>query len=369
MNQITTLQISGLKSYLELSEITLSQLNVFSGVNSVGKSTAIQSILLTKLLHDNYINDKNVISETYLNNQRFGLELGIYEKIITGTNNYFEFGINNKLIQIEAKKGDSLKVQANMEEILKNTNVNLFDGHFYYLSAERVGPRNYQVIDSYGIDNCGIRGENAFHILNKYSENLIDEDLLFPDTKTKAEKTLKKQTEKWLNTFFDGVEFSSTLDNALRLVKLEVKQSTHDMGYVSLNNVGFGLSYVLPILLTCLTSKENSLIVIENPEAHLHPKGQSRLGQFLAQVSSSKRQVIVETHSEHIINGMRLFYLKNNIHANKLTINFFSIKNSKTNIKKIALNERMELLEWPDDFFDQQENDLRSMREIRRRHE
>ncbi|HHQ1174534.1 TPA: DUF3696 domain-containing protein, partial [Listeria innocua] len=363
----SSLEINGLKSYTEKTEIKLSQLNVFSGVNSVGKSTAIQSISLIKSLYDSYINKNKIISEAFLNNEMFGLELGTYEKIITGNNNYFEIGINNKLIQIEAKEGDALKVQANMKEVTEEIKVNLFHGHFYYLAAERFGPRNYQVIDSYGIDNCGIKGENAFHILNKYSENIIADDLLFQGTANKAEKSLKKQTEKWLNTFFDGVEFSSTLENALRLVKLEVKQSNQDMGYVSLSNVGFGLSYVLPILLTCLTSKEDSLIIIENPEAHLHPKGQSLLGQFLAQVSSSKRQVVVETHSEHIINGMRLFCLKNSISPNELTINFFSIKSSKTNVKKISLNERMELLEWPDDFFDQQENDLRHMREIRRK--
>lgn len=369
MNQISSLEINGLKSYTELTQIPLTRLNVFSGINSVGKSTAIQSVLMLRMLYEDYLNEKNIEAEAFLNNEFFGLELGIYEKIITGNNSYFELGINKELVKINAKKDDSLKVQANLENLLSLANINIFGGSFYYLSAERYGPRNYQLIDSYGIDNCGIRGENSFHILNKYSEQFVNSELLCPETQYKAEMTLKKQTEKWLNTFFDGVEFSSTLDNALRLVKLEVKQTNHDMDYVSLNNVGFGLSYVLPIILTCLTSVEDSLIVIENPEAHLHPKGQSLLGQFLAQVSSSKRQVIVETHSEHVINGMRLYYLKQKISSEDLTINFFSINASKTNVKRITLNKEMELLEWPDDFFDQQENDLRMMRLIRRKNE
>lgn len=369
MNQLSTIKINGLKSYINETSISLSQLNVFSGVNSVGKSTAIQSILLTKLLYDNYKKNGNILSETYLNSELYGLELGTYEKIITGSNKYFELGINGKNMEITAKSGDSLMIQTDMTEIVNNENTNIFKGNFYYLSAERFGPRNYQVIDSYGIDNCGIRGENSFHILNKFSEMIVDDQLLYPGTEKKAEKTLIKQTENWINTFFDSVEFSSKLDSALRLVKLEVKQSKHDMDYVSLNNVGFGLSYVLPIILTCLTSKDDSLIIIENPEAHLHPKGQSLLGQFLAQVSSSKRQVIVETHSEHVINGMRLHYLKQKISSDDLTINFFSINDSNTNVKKITLNEEMELLEWPDNFFDQQENDLRMMRLIRRKNE
>lgn len=369
MNQINMLRINGLKSYVEDTEIKLNNLNVFSGVNSVGKSTAIQSLLLLKLLFDNYRETSREVSETYLNSEKFGLELGTYEKIITGNNDFFEIGLNNLTFQIEKKEKDSLKVSTEIGIHNFDNQINIVDNRFYYLSAERIGPRNYQKIDSLGIENCGIKGENSFHILNKYADDIVDEGLLYDKTATRSEKTLKKQTETWLNSFFEGVEFSSTLDTALRLVKLEVKQKNHDMGYVSLNNVGFGLSYVLPIILTCLISEENSLIIIENPEAHLHPKGQSLLGQFLAQISSSHRQVIIETHSEHVINGMRLYYLKKKMDEDSLVINFFSIEDGRTKVSRIPLNNRLELLEWPDDFFDQQENDLKNMRIIRRNYD
>ena len=189
---------------------------------------------------------------------------------------------------------------------------------------------------------------------------------LHSETKNNAEKNLKKQAEKWLSNFFDGVEFTSTLDTALRLTKLEVRQINHDMDYVSLNNVGFGLSYVLPIILTGLIAPENSLIIIENPEAHLHPKGQSKIGYFLAKVASTNRQVVIETHSEHVINGMRLYNLENHIQEDSFSITFFSIENKRTEVKKIPINNKMEMLEWPRDFFDQQEIDLKNMRLIRR---
>lgn len=344
-------------------------MNVFSGINSVGKSTCIQSILLLRLLYENLNERNSYLSESFLNSEKYGLELGTYEKIITGDNSFFELGINNSKVKIAMKTGDSLKIQADLKNIISKTKINIFETEFFYLSAERNGPRDFQKVNSLGINNCGIRGENSFHILNKFSDNIIDTSLVFPGTKNKADMTLKKQTEKWINSFFHGIEFNSTLDSALRLVKLEVKQKEHDMEYVSLNNVGFGLSYVLPIILTCLNSKDGSLIIIENPEAHLHPKGQSLLGKFLAQVALTNRQVIIETHSEHVINGIRLGYLENNETPDKLSINFFSIISGETNVEQIPLSSRMDILKWPDDFFDQQEVDLKKIRQIRRKNE
>lgn len=369
MNKISSIEINGLKSYVSSTNIRLSNMNVLAGVNSVGKSTFIQSILLLRLLFENSKDVNTHISEAFLNSEKYGLELGTYEKIITGNNSFFELGLNEIKTRIEMKKGDSLKIQANLKNLLLETKINIFKSDFFYLSAERNGPRDFQKVDSLGINNCGIRGENSFHILNKFSDNIVDTELIFPGTETKADTTLKKQTEKWINSFFNGIEFNSTLDSALRLVKLEVKQKEHDMGYVSLNNVGFGLSYVLPIILTCLNSQDGSLIIIENPEAHLHPKGQSLLGKFLAQVALTNRQVIIETHSEHVINGIRLGFLENNEVPDKLSINFFSIINGETNVEQIPLSSRMDMLKWPEDFFDQQEIDLKNIRQVRKKNE
>lgn len=363
---ISTLEIKGFKSYVSNELITLNNLNVFAGINSVGKSTTIQSLLLLRLLYEDFLTHNKERSEAYINSEKYGLELGSFERIISGNDAYIELGINNNKLKIEVKDGDSLKINSKFKEFFAKEKYSIYTPNFYYLSAERTGPRDYQKVDSLGIDNCGIRGEYSFHLLNKYSDKQVDDYLLFSETGRNIDKTLKNQTEIWLNNLFHGIEFHSTLDKALRIVKLEVKQRNQDMGYVTLNNVGFGLSYVLPIILTCLNSVEDSFIIIENPEAHLHPKGQSLMGKFLAQVSSANRQIIVETHSEHIINGMRLYYLENKIPPEKLAINFFSVTENQTRVSKISLNEKMEMMDWPEDFFDQQEIDLREMRRVRR---
>ena len=338
MTQITSLKINGIKSYTQETEINLSQLNVYVGANSVGKSTAIQSLLLLRQLIDSYEKNQSAICEAYLNTEQYGLELGSYNSILTGDNEYFEIVCNGATTKIESVEGDTLKIKTDLTDLVAKEELNILNKNFYYLSAERIGPRTYQKIDSLGIETCGIHGENSFHILDKFSEKKILDELLHSETKNNAEKNLKKQVEKWLSNFFDGVEFTSTLDTALRLTKLEVRQINHDMDYVSLNNVGFGLSYVLPIILTGLIAPENSLIIIENPEAHLHPKGQSKIGYFLAKVASTNRQVVIETHSEHVINGMRLYNLENHIQEDSFSINFFSIENKRTEVKKIPIN-------------------------------
>ena len=71
-------------------------------------------------------------------------------------------------------------------------------------------------------------------------------------------------------------------------------------------NAGFGISYALPIVVAALRAAAGGLLLVENPEAHLHPAGQSRIGGFLARVAADGVQVFVETHSDHVLNGIRV---------------------------------------------------------------
>lgn len=68
-------------------------------------------------------------------------------------------------------------------------------------------------------------------------------------------------------------------------------------------NVGFGLSYALPIIVAILSAQKDALLLIENPEAHLHPYGQAKLTELMCLAAQAGIQIIIETHSDHIING------------------------------------------------------------------
>lgn len=76
-------------------------------------------------------------------------------------------------------------------------------------------------------------------------------------------------------------------------------------------NVGFGISYSLHVITAILKAKDGDLIIIENPESHVHPRGQAELGKLIALAAINNIQIIIETHSDHIINGIRVAVKEN----------------------------------------------------------
>ena len=89
-------------------------------------------------------------------------------------------------------------------------------------------------------------------------------------------------------------------------------------------NVGFGIPYILPIIVALLTVNKDSLILIENPESHLHPKGQTAMAELMARATSFGAQIICESHSDHIINGVRVAVKEQIIDKEKVTISYYN---------------------------------------------
>ena len=133
-------------------------------------------------------------------------------------------------------------------------------------------------------------------------------------------------------------------------------------------NIGFGISYVLPIILNGLIAAKGSYFIVENPEAHLHPSAQSKIGQFLAMVANAGVHVIVETHSDHVINGLQVAVAKKELDADLVAINFFNqaIGSVQPEVESITLNEKGELSNWPKGFFDQTQIDFAELFKARK---
>jgi predicted ATPase len=102
------------------------------------------------------------------------------------------------------------------------------------------------------------------------------------------------------------------------------------------------------------------MLIVENPEAHLHPFSQSRIGVFLALVASTGRQIFIETHSDHVVNGIRLCVSKGFVNHDSIKFNFFDQPSNgdTANMSQISFKENGRLERWPKRFFDQIENDL-----------
>lgn len=119
---------------------------------------------------------------------------------------------------------------------------------------------------------------------------------------------------------------------------------------------------MLPVVVAGLWSSTapQSILILENPEAHLHPYAQSNLGKFLALLACSGVQVIAETHSEHIVDGARLqmAYMSS---AEQMLVNFMQQEDSKIKTTPLTVSPSGELSMWPKGFFDQKQQDLRDL--------
>jgi predicted ATPase len=174
--------------------------------------------------------------------------------------------------------------------------------------------------------------------------------------------TFRQQLNAWASELFQGAEANAQPVPRTSLMRLELRKGlTEDWRRPS--NIGYGLSYAFPILVAGLCAKGGQLLIIDSPEAHLHPFGQSRMGRFLTQIASAGVQVLVETHSDHIINGMRLSVREHVIPPDQVAIHFFeppppNSTGAPARVVRISVDHLGNLSHWPEGFFDQAERDL-----------
>lgn len=128
--------------------------------------------------------------------------------------------------------------------------------------------------------------------------------------------------------------------------------------YYRPTNVGFGLTYVLPMVVACLTARPGAMILIENPEAHVHPRGQTALARLTCAASAAGAQLVVETHSDHILNGVRLSVKDSLLASEDVVLHYFRRGPRGVEIVTPSVGPDGMLSEWPDGFFDEWDRSL-----------
>ena len=210
--------------------------------------------------------------------------------------------------------------------LMANGGVALFNGApsstpqvagFNYLSAERFGPRKALPIEGArgSLFDLGIHGEHVFDALLNHQDQIIlraSDPRSLPDA---SGDRLRDQIEIWLAEISPGVRLHITgvpnADMAVGSFSFGREGELRSSEYRP-TNVGFGLSYILPVVAALLAAPKDALVIIENPEAHLHPRGQTRMGELCARAAAAGVQVIIETHSDHVLDGARLM-VKNGV--------------------------------------------------------
>jgi predicted ATPase len=228
----------------------------------------------------------------------------------------------------------------------------------HFISANRRGPTKY--VDKHEIPELhrvGKDGDYTINTLASYNE-LLKSDLKF-NLNEDSSTNLQSSTSIWMSYIMDGggIIGLQGIERSSSVLSMRITGANTKDNQFSPENVGFGYSYILSIIVTALIAKPGSIVIIENPEAHLHPAAQSRMTHLLSHLAERGVQVIIETHSEHILNGFRLCALKDDfkISNDDLSIYFFD-KDFSIIPLKVQPNGRIN--NWPKGFFDQQENDM-----------
>lgn len=127
---------------------------------------------------------------------------------------------------------------------------------------------------------------------------------------------------------------------------------------VELMHLGTGVSQTLPVIAICLLANPGSLTIIEQPELHLHPDAQQRIADFFIEISKSGRMLMVETHSEYVINRVRRAVVMNDAVEQDIQLFFAERGDDGTEIREGNINGSGGFNYWPKGFFGQTEDDL-----------
>ncbi len=373
------LKINNFKCFVK-ADINLNKLTIMAGANGNGKSTTIQALLYFRRTIEhcgewidgkfvlNKINGMNVpLNGVYclaLGNSSFVLNRNsVGDKITLGL-----FNDENHILVTYLVDNKDAKLYLTPTEPEKTTVTEfpIFKQEFYYLNAERIGPRINQQLQFSDYPNAGWQGEFTAQLIGLEGGYFkIPNERRFKGTLTNY---LIDQVNYWLDFIMKGVKIKvETSPNTLIAQILIENQFTASDPTLS-TNLGFGISYILPIIATGLTAKKGSYFIVENPEAHLHPSAQSRIGRFLAMVANSGVEVIIETHSDHLINGIQISVAEKEINYKDVTVNYFSHDKDdiQPDVNPIGIKEKGELTDWPKGFFDQSQLDYSHLMLLRK---
>jgi len=366
---LTQIRIERFKCF-EHFYMPLKPLTMIVGPNGAGKSSVIQTLLLLRQSCKD--KDTDWHEQVVLNGDLVKLDkatsLLYYDA--SGDNTDIEVAMENDsdkeiTFRISTKEnGDNAEchTEGDLEEA--KANWPLFDNNFVYLYADREQPREkYVKSRSTRLDSRlgNIKGNNAAFLLTSQINNNGRITLQELKHKNAADDLVMRNVSAWVS-YIMGSDVSVTATETEKDKEAKVEYIVYNKSNVSLSmspmNMAFGHSYILPIVLGILTAPKGSLFIVENPESHLHPSAQRKMGEFLSRAAAAGVQVLIETHSDHLMNGIRLACRNKIIDNEDVEMDLIDIDNSRHIRKPIILNADGTLKNWIPGFFDEWEKAL-----------
>lgn len=355
------------------SKVTLGNLTVLSGQNGVGKSSIIQSLLLLRQTHLkgrlNAVLDLNsplcfigktrdALYQYPDKEEKIAIKIAISD--ISGKNFSWTFDTSeestflNRINPIEESGG--------FEDLA------LFKNNFQFISAARSAlyeTDDYEVKIQKQLSIKEGKAELTAQFLYHFSKLLK----VLPELQHDKESDpyLGSQSSAWEREISNGVNvYPDNYGDGYGIRYSFFNETLGETDKYNSKNVGFGLSYALPIIVAILSAEPGTLLLIENPEAHLHPYGQSKMAELIALAAQAGIQILVETHSDHIINGILIqckTFEQTEKGLDKANLKMYSITRDEIEHKSIMTPVEVgiggSLLDRPITFFDQNGKDVR----------
>lgn len=347
-------------------DLTLPKITLLTGANSSGKSSVLYGLLapfqsnefpLYLSPNGKYVNMGDFLEMSFGNSQEneIGVDFSVQNHrgevshfrsgwIIDPINNLpklnnldvatvdFSFAINKLTSPVYGKK--DLKIRNALQETFKF--IETVDDKLNFISSFRHHPERtyYQKAKS---DNK----------VGRFGEGYIDQILEWQDRDTSKFRQL--------NAIMNDLR----LVNAITTQKLtggrfELRVQVQEEGaWCSLADVGFGISQFLPIIVADLQLHTDSTLLVAQPEIHLHPSVQASLGDYLVgQANHTNKQYIIETHSEYLLNRIRLAIVKGEIEPSEVAIYYFTNSIDGSTTYPVEFTQDGQILGAPSQFFD-----------------
>lgn len=372
---IKNLNIKNFKSHFS-TDLELSKLNILTGLNGMGKSSVIQALLLLRQTFQKNMLEKGLELNAEL------CTIGVAEDALyqSAEDDLIEFSINLEndahlkwSFMVDDKKlSDTfLKIKESKNKSESDLNsISLFNQNFQYISAFRNGP-----VQNYEKDTSSVELFHQISVKEGRCE-LIAHYLDFFKHEPVADKSLKKNPkDKDMELI---VQVANWLEDICPEINIHVEalESSYKINYsfsrgpkktptkkFKAINIGFGISDVLPIVVVALHVPKDSIVLIENPESHIHPDGQAKLMELICKAAKAGVQFIIETHSDHIINGLLVATKQGLIELNDSKVYFFdrNIASHATESTHLPILPGGKIRKPPKGFFDRLDKDMETL--------
>jgi predicted ATPase len=387
--KVKSISFENYKAFFERQTMQLKPITILIGKNSSGKSSIAKLFTLFEnslmgdideplLLSNNGVELGDEFDNLFFENNPGGITLSF--KIVFENNVQIEIGLSKKVegygldifqwkykdyrqeFELELNVNDDGYYDAITEKIYdcefkgfiptkfieKNTTENLSEKFkIEKIDVDYIGPfrilpeRYFYLTGQTQFRDTGVTGKNAYAMLGI--------------SKLKKDDELYKKVGKWYKEHFDGWELKVEERRKKPLIQISISKNDTEVNIV---DVGQGMNQALPLVVRAnVTDRPDSIIVLEQPELHLHPAAHGDLAELFAKSAKENNQTfIIETHSENILLRLRKLVIENDFGFTKDDVIIYWLEDAELKgqeLMEITVDENGVLSDWRNGVFDE----------------